>query len=210
MFDLKRVCEKHGIVPRGVVHVGAHEGSETREYKALGVQKILFVEANPAVYQRLLMAVSGIEGVVAANCAISDTNGTVTLHVTSMDQSSSILPLKLHAVIYPAIQETHRITVPCRTIDTLLAELKMSPGDFNVLSIDIQGAELMAFKGGTNLLSHVDAIFTEVNFAELYEGCPLIGQLDEFLAGHGFARVEVTTPYHPTWGDAMYVRAPRQ
>jgi FkbM family methyltransferase len=206
MFNLKQVCEKHGVVPRGVIHIGAHEGQEVAEYKVLNVQKIVFIEANPTVYERLVGTISGTPHVMAVNCAISDVNGTVTLHVTSMDQSSSILPLKQVSVIYPLIKETHAIVVPSRTIDSLLTELKLMPADYNILNIDIQGAELLAFKGGTNLLTHLDAIFTEVNFEELYEGCPLIGQLDEFLGNYGFCRVEVTTPYHPSWGDAMYVR----
>jgi FkbM family methyltransferase len=206
MFDLKQVCEKHHIVPRGVFHVGAHEGKELTDYLNLGVKKVVFIEANPVVFQRLLATIAGHANVLAVNCAISDSIGTVTLHVTSMDQSSSILPLKRHAVIYPSIKETQQIVVPSRTIDGLLTELKLSASDYNILNIDIQGAELMAFNGGVDLLSHLDAIFTEVNFEELYEGCPLIGQLDEFLGKHGFVRVEVTTPYHPSWGDAMYVK----
>ena len=75
-----------------------------------------------------------------------------------------------------------------------------------MLSFDIQGAELLAFQGSINLLKHIEAINTEVNFEELYEGCALIDQIDDFLNLHGFQRVKTTTPYHPSWGDAFYVK----
>jgi len=125
-----------------------------------------------------------------------------------MDQSSSILPLKEHREIYQEITETEQISVPSKTLDSLLAELQLNPADFNLLNIDIQGAELLAFRGATNLLKHIEAINTEVNYQELYENCALIHQIDEFLESHGFERVATTTPYHPSWGDAFYIRQP--
>lgn len=208
MLDLQQLCRQHSLTPRGVIHVGAHEGTELKAYQDLGVQKVLFIEANPVVFERLQANIAETPNVQAANFAISNQNGTVKLHVTSFDQSSSILPLKQHQEIYPQIQETHQVTVPSRTLDALLQELGLDPSDFNLLNIDIQGAELLALQGATNWLKYVDAINTEVNYEELYEGCALIHQLDEFLEKYGFERVATTTPHHPTWGDALYVKKP--
>jgi len=208
MLDLQQLCMQHSIVPRGVVHVGAHEGNETGLYQAMGVQRVLYIEANPEVFERLQLRIAEFPNVQAVNCAASDRNGTVNLHVTSMDQSSSILPLKRHAEIYPTIQETHQVTVESKTLDTLLQELELAPADFNIINIDIQGAELLALQGATNLLKYVEAINTEVNYEELYEGCALIDQLDEFLENYGFDRAATTTPLHPSWGDAFYVKKP--
>ena len=78
----------------------------------------------------------------------------------------------------------------------------------NLLTMDIQGAELMALRGGTETLRHVDAIQLEVNYDELYEGCPSIWDLDAFLESQGFVRYKTDTPFHRTWGDALYVRKP--
>jgi len=207
LLDVPQLCTQHSINAKGIIHVGAHEGSEVGYYQAMGAQKILFIEANPAVFERLQANLAGYPNVQAVNCAISDRNGTINLHVTSYDQSSSILPLKHHQDIYPNIVETHQITVPSKTIDTLLQELELNPAEFNILNIDIQGAELLALQGATNWLQYVDAINTEVNYAELYEGCAIIHDLDEFLDKHGFERVATTTP-HPSWGDGFYVKKP--
>ena len=207
LLDVPQLCTQHSITPKGIIHVGAHEGTEVGYYQAMGAQKILFVEANPAVFERLQANLAGYPNAQAVNCAISDRNGTINLHVTSYDQSSSILPLKHHQDIYPDIVETHQVTVPSKTLDTLLQELDLNPADFNILNIDIQGAELLALQGATHWLQYVEAINTEVNYEELYEGCAIVHDLDEFLDRHGFERVATTTP-HPSWGDGFYVKKP--
>ena len=207
MLDIPQLCRQYSITPRGIIHVGAHEGGEVGCYQAMEAQKVLFIEANPLVFERLQANIAAYSNVKAVNYAISNQNGTINLHVTSFDQSSSILPLKHHQDIYPDIVETHQITVESRTLDTLLRELDLNPADFNILNIDIQGAELLALKGATDWLQYVEAINTEVNYKELYEGCALIDDLDEFLERYGFERVATVT-HHPDWGDAFYVKRP--
>jgi len=206
MLDLQELCRKHLVTPKGIIHIGAHEGEEIKCYQAMDVQTILFIEANPVVFERLSENLANIKNVKAVNCAISNHNGMVNLHVTSMDQSSSILPLKYHQEIYPDIKETHQVIVKSRTLDTLLHEIEMQASEYNIINLDIQGAELLALQGATNCLKHIDAINTEINYEELYEGCALISELDDFLGLYGFDRVATVTPFHPSWGDAFYVK----
>jgi hypothetical protein len=63
----------------------------------------------------------------------------------------------------------------------------------------------MALKGGTNAIQFVDAIYLEVNQAELYSGCGLIGEIDDFLRVYGFERIITEMTKHG-WGDALYLR----
>lgn len=206
MLDLIKIFDKYKIPKKGVLHIGAHEGGEVDKYHQMGFGKKLFVEANPKVFSRLENTVKGYPNVFTICCAISNTTGLCSFHVTSMDQSSSILPLKHHKEVYPSIVETEVIQVRCTTMDALLNGLGLSLGDFNFINIDIQGAELLAFQGATNLLEKsIVAINTEVNYKEMYEGCALKNEIDVFLAGFGFKCVETITP-HPTWGDAFYVK----
>lgn len=206
MLPLAELCKNNSIKPRGVIHIGAHEGKELSDYLEMGVKKILYVEANPSVFEKLQIQIANYPNVHAVCCAISNTNGTANLHITSMDQSSSILPLKVSLEIYPMIKETEQITVPCKTLDSLLEELNLSPADFNILNIDIQGAELLALQGATETLQYIEAINTEVNYEELYTGCALIDEIDNFLETYDFERIATTTPYHPSWGDAFYTK----
>ncbi len=206
MLDIKYLCQKHSVMPRGVIHIGAHEGREINLYQEMGVKNIVFVEANPVVFERLKKNIIDETNIKAVNCAINNLDGETTLYVTSNDLSSSILRLKYHQEIYPSIIESHQVRVQSKRLDSLLQEEQLEPSDFNIINIDIQGAELMAFEGAITTLKYIEAINTEVNYRELYEGCARINQIDEFLETHGFKRVATTTPFHPSWGDAFYVK----
>ncbi len=211
MLDIQKLCDKYNIQPLGIIHIGAHEGGEIKIYEQMGVEKVVFIEANPLVFKRLNTNLSNVSSSIQINTfnyAISNENTNVTLHITSADMSSSILPLKLHSEIYPTIKETTQIVVPAKKLDTLLQEQNLNPLDFNILNIDIQGAELLALQGASNLLNNIDAVYTEINYEELYEGCALIHQIDDFLDSYGFKRVATITPYHPSWGDAFYIKKP--
>lgn len=199
IIDLRRELRRYGIEPEYVLHVGAHEGQEDGTYKKMNATPI-YVEANPEVYERLTANLPDRECHLVA---ISDHEGTAEFHVTSMDQSSSLLPLKKHAEIYPDIVETKTVQVRCTTIDKLL-EGRDEPID--VISLDIQGAELLALKGAKHLLPNVSCVMTEVNRDELYAGCAQIQEIDEYLAQFDLVRVREAFPYHESWGDALYIK----
>ncbi len=209
MLDIGGLLRTHGITPRGVIHVGAHQAGELEDYLRMGFSKILYVEANPALIPALRTKAQAHGGkVIIVHAAASDADGTVRLRVTSMDQSSSILPLAKHKDIYPSIREVAQVEVRGRRLDTLLAEEGLRAEDFNFLNLDIQGAELMALRGATGLLAGIEAVNTEVNLQELYQGAGLLGELEQFMAKLGFGRAAMVTPWHPSWGDAFYVRKP--
>ena len=209
-IDIPALFQKYHLTPKGVIHVGAHEAGELEKYVAMGFSTILYVEANPALIPRLKEKAAACTGarVLIAHVAVTDHNGKITLRVTSMDQSSSILPLGIHKNIYPSIREGNQIDVPARTLDHLVYELGLAPNLFNFLNLDIQGAELLALKGASRLLGNIEAIVSEVNLVELYQGAALLPQLEAHLRAAGFNRAAMFTPWHPTWGDAFFVKRP--
>jgi hypothetical protein len=77
---------------------------------------------------------------------------------------------------------------------------------FNFINLDIQGAELKALKGMEEYLHQIDYIYTEVNSDYVYEGCALIGEIDEYLQKFGLIRVETKWCGDYKWGDALYIR----
>jgi FkbM family methyltransferase len=205
---IPEICARHGISPRGIIHVGAHEGAELPWYQSFGFQKILFIEANPEVFEKLQRNAADAPGVTVVNRAVLDKPGPIQLHVTSFDQSSSLLALETHLKHYPGIQEARTLTVEGVTLDSLLEENGLDAAEFNFLTMDIQGAELMALRGATGVLSHTQAIITEIHFEDLYRGCAQIDDIDLQLENHGFERVN-TYSIHRAWGDAVYVKSPR-
>lgn len=200
--------KQHGIQPQGVLQVGAHQGQEVETFRKLKLDPIVLVEANPKLASALREKFADAKDVIVIEGAASDKEGTAEFNLASMDQSSSLLPSAKHSNLYPKITFDHKINVQTFRLDKTLADLGIDFSRLNLLVMDIQGAELLALRGATDILPHVEAIQLEVNFDELYEGCPLIYDLDDFLAGNDFLRVFTSTPYSADWGDGLYVRRP--
>ncbi|MEY3328698.1 MAG: hypothetical protein RLZZ115_1581 [Cyanobacteriota bacterium] len=200
------LCQHHNITPRGIILVGAYDGKTLKRLNLPNTVKTLLIDANPSAVERLQENFADSPNVQVVQAAIANHNDTVTLHLTSLESSSSILPWKQYSEIYPNIKEIQQLTLSSRTLDTLLEELNLSPSDFNILILDIQGAELLALEGANQLLNTLDAIYTNVHYQELFEGGALAEEVNQFLSDYQFDIVAEDTPYHPAWGEAFYVR----
>jgi len=147
-----------------------------------------------------------------------------TLHVTNAPMTSSLYPPARSTVdLFPALGDLMQVEqeVPLQThrLDDV-AEAALT--DF--LKLDVQGAELMVLENAKNVLCNVSVIQCEVEFLQLYEGQPLMADVDAFLRSQGFAFLrfssmmgrsfkpvqKVNDPFSPIsqilWADAVYVR----
>ncbi len=215
-LDLASKFQQHNLHPRGVIHIGAHHGQELPLYLKMGFKRALLVEANPSVFANLEKKSRQLLHdlpkerrcqVKLANCAITNIDGEAELRINANSESSSLLALKDHLKLFPQMIEVERVRVPCRTLDSLVAAVDPTYKGFNFLNVDVQGAELLVLSNGLRTLANIDAVCSEINFSELYEGCALAWQLDEFLKQHGFERVSTHHPHRLEWGDALYLKA---
>jgi len=203
LISWEEVCR---VAPpiRGVIHIGAYRAEERLQYLGRGLTDIIWIEADPRLAEWLKEHCD--EPVFNyAICHLDHTEGR--LHIATNDgASSSLLWPKEHIWKHPGIGFGETITVPTITLDTLLAEHRINVADYNFINMDIQGAELLALRGMTKTLPHIDAIYTEVNFLEMYQGCGLVDEMDDFLADYKFER-RLTHDTGLGWGDALYVKA---
>lgn len=207
MIDLAQALPRHGVASvRGVIHVGAHHGEELPTYRRLGAEKIVFVEADPLNFAELAARVGGEPGVVCLPVAISDRAGEATFTRMNASQSGSLLTPKLHLTVHPGVVPTERFAVRTATLPATLAEWGLSAADYDLLALDIQGAEGLALRGAADLSPGLRAVSVEVNYAEVYEGCADIDDIDDLLFAAGLERAEECSPFHASWGDALYVR----
>jgi len=85
-----------GFRPRVIVHVGAHLAEELAAYEALSPEIIVWIEADPEIYRRLVDAVGcrGSPAVrhICVNALIADTAGRdhKFYHFSNDGQSSSV------------------------------------------------------------------------------------------------------------------------
>jgi FkbM family methyltransferase len=200
---IKAFLAGKGISIKGILHIGAHECEELRDYVAQGVSadSVDWVEANPALVSR--MAERGIK---VHNAAVSDVEAELPFYITNNGQSSSLLPFGTHEASYPWCKVVETITVRTQTLSTLIQEKSIPIHQRNFWNLDIQGAELSALKSAGDAINHADAIYAEVNTQEVYKGCGQLPELDAFLESKGFKRVMISMT-DAGWGDALYVRS---
>lgn len=203
LIDFRQLFPRWDIKPTGVLHVGANVGEEAPVYDALGIKQVCWIEGNPKIYDELATNVSKYKGQWAFNLLIGDYNGESVLHESNNgSQSSSILELGTHKVAHPEVHYVGDISLRIHRIDSLPIDFT----GFDFLNMDIQGAELMALKGMGDLLRQFKWAYLEVNQAELYKGCPHVNDLDLFMTGFHFERVETRWAGNTGWGDALYIR----
>jgi FkbM family methyltransferase len=194
----------------GILHVGASEGQEREAYDKCGVKKVVWVEALPNVYDKLVANISSYPGHVALNACVSDEDGKeVTFHESSNEgQSSSFLELGTHKTAHPEVTYIADHKMVTRRLDTLLLEHQIIDliDGLNFLAMDLQGAELYALRGMGTLLKQFNYIYIEVNTSEVYKGCAQIDSLDLFMVANQFKRVEEKIFNQWGWGDAVYIR----
>lgn len=204
LLDLKHLLSTHQISVNAVIQPGAHYGQESSLYDSLGIpdENRYYYEPQPHVFE-VLKGNIGNRGHLF-NCALGNFNGKSTIFIehNNSSQSSSLLRSKIHSIQYPHIVFSDSAEVDVFRLDDIFPPIAPK---FNwLMNIDCQGFELEVLKGSAKILPYVKAIVCEVNVAEVYEGCPMMSEVDNYLSTFGFKRV-FTNLEGITWGDALYV-----
>jgi len=201
-----------------VLHVGADRGGELPQYERMGVESVVWVEANPEVYQELLenlnlMNIISIES-LPFNQLITDQDDLETDfnlyygwdagHLVGNKGMSSILKAKNSWWGSECYRGT--IKLNSLTLDTFLKRNNLGY-DFDLLNMDTQGAELMISKGATQVLENVKYINSEVTFYNAsYERNPLFDEINEYFQKFGFKHIQTDLSDDKNWGDALFAK----
>jgi FkbM family methyltransferase len=201
----RKLIEDYKIKVVGIIQLGAHFWQEKEMFLQMGITNFILVEPQGWAYEILQSKIDGLNASVF-RCAVSDFEGIGILNAdaNNLGMSSSLLKPKKHLEIYPNISFRIKEEVQVKKIENI----PFDRSKYNVLYMDIQGNELRALQGAeSTFLKGIDAIYTEVNFIELFENCTLISQLDEYLKTFGFTRVYTNEIEPGVWGDAFYLKS---
>lgn len=209
LIDFHKLIEEFGT-PNGIIHLGAYIGEESETYTEYGVENVVWVEANPELFETLNSKLQGPNNKIFCELLSEKDNIDMDFKITynsynGTSQSSSVLDLHLHKIYHPHITHEKTIKLKTKTLDTIFKENNLDHSLYNFMNLDLQGYELSALKGFENGLKHIDYIYTEVNTDEVYKDCTLIEHLDDFLGSHGFER-KYTSMTDWKWGEAFYYR----
>lgn len=203
VLDLRKLAIKYKMDIKGVILIGAHYGEENRLYDILNIKNRIFFEPLDSNFSVLKKRLKGRFPLV--KLALGNENKKVMMFVEreNKGQSCSILKPNQHLIQYPQITFEETAVVKMARLD----DLKIDLNNYNFMSVDVQGYELEVFKGAEKTLKQIDYIVTEINRAELYDGCAKVGQLIDFLAPYGFKLVEEEW-VGGDWGDGLFIKKP--
>ena len=211
IFNLQAVQEHVGIKITGAVHVGAFLGEELTQYRSLGLVNTILFEPQKKLFdivnskcvfkeKAFNIALGSEEDVVGM--FISDREGGVS---NGAGASSSILSPKKHLTEHPEVTFPSKESIEVKRFDKFVEENGVDISNHNLLNVDVQGYELEVLKGMGEELNKIQIIIAEVNRDEMYEGCPMIEDIDAYVKQFGFERIAVEWQSE-SWGDALYIR----
>lgn len=187
---------------KGILHVGAHKCEEQNVYiKYVSNENIYWIEAIDYLVEENLKLNSKLN--IINECVSDEDTKEVVFKISNNTLSSSILELGEHKNLHPDVKFTKILNKKTKTLETIIKENKLE-NKFNLLILDLQGAELLALKGLGNFLNDFDFIYTEVNEKEIYIDCALLEDLDIYLSNLGFNRRYLNTLN--SYGNALYIK----
>jgi FkbM family methyltransferase len=199
---------------RTVFDIGSHSGTVAEEYRKLFPSSTIHCfEAIPQLAENIKRKFSSDTAVKVHPLAIDSAPGRRQFNINTKSDTSSLLrSLRTIPHSYRSIQSSvQTIDVDTTTIDMVCTLHDISTID--VLKMDIQGGELSALQGASNMLgaARIQLIYTEVWFLPFYENQPLFADICCLLAKfdyalHGIYNVSFSgATGRATWADAIFV-----
>lgn len=143
------------------VDIGANFGVYTVALsRMVGAQgRVLSVEPMPQTYAMLAKNIEqlGITNAQSFQCAVSDTDGQVTMMVPRWNYGP---PNFYEARVTDAREATDGITIPSRRLDSIVAQAQ---ADVSFVKCDVEGHELSVLLGAPETLRRGPAWFIEVS-----------------------------------------------
>lgn len=202
------LLQERGFCPAGILDVGAYQG----EFSLLARQ--FWPRASVVLIEPQQQKRADLDRVAA------ELAGDVAVRTTLLgDRIEAAVPFQVMATrwgstgssIYPENSDLPRTTVatPMTTLDALVGTL---PGRrFDLLKLDVQGAELDVLLGAGATMPDVEVVFVELSLHECNRGAPRIATVTAALDQLGFAMFDIITPPRDARGlvpqvDAIFVR----
>ena len=186
---------------RGVIHVGAHHGQEHEAYLTEYGRNITthWFEPSADAFAVLKTNLSHDKEAELYNFALGAASGSLPLWTETANggQSSSLAKPVEITELWPHLEFVEGDVVEVRTLDSF------GITNANMMVLDVQGYELEVLKGAVETLSRVDHVFCEVNNIVMYEGCPNLQSLCDFLSPLGFELKEIWW-VSDSWGDGYW------
>jgi FkbM family methyltransferase len=166
-----------GYAPKALLDVGAHLGGFTSAFLDI------FPECSPVLVEPNPHCAGALSKLpYESYCfAAGAENGDAELHLTSEWLQSTGASLYRENTQFFRDEVVQKVRVPCRRLDDVFSGRR-----FDVIKIDVQGAELDVLRGGRAIVSQADYVLTEVSLVDYNLGGAKAEDVFAELAGLGF------------------------
>lgn len=180
----------------GVVDVGARDGFHPSLLEWAPLVHLVGFEPDVEAWRRLQGQATDplpFRSIRYLPWALSDTDGTRTLHVCRSRAVSSLCrPNRTFLDQFPNAERfdvVQTCEIPVRSLNSLVRDTDaVMPPYIGLIKVDTQGSELDVLRGASGLLNEqVVGVEVEVEFSPMYEAQPLFRDVDTYLAGLGFS-----------------------
>jgi len=175
----------------GIMHIGAHKGTEAEVYNWFG-KKVIWFEAVPHIFDQLKDNLYFYSDQKAFHVLLGNQdNVEKELFISSNDAACSSLFQFSNEVIEKGwdgrkLYMKKKIKLKMFKLDTVLKNNNILPSEYNHWIVDLQGAELLVFKGAEEALKSCNSISVEVSKVKYYEGGVLWNELVSWLNEKNF------------------------
>jgi len=176
----------------GILHLGAHRGSEAEVYNWFG-KNVIWFEAHPETYSHLVENLYFYKNQIPVQALLTDKdNEKINFHVSNFDASCSSIydfteNIKLSKVWSDRNHKMIKlIKLNSKKLDTFFKFSNFKARDYDHWILDLQGAELLALKGAEKSLIYCKSIYIEVSIKKFYTKGVIWDELKNWLATKNF------------------------
>lgn len=191
-----------------LVHIGAHLVEEAEIYSDPRISLVTWIEADSQLMVAAESKLAGFTNQSIYNAAIYKSSGqNMTFYTASNNgMSSSLKKFDRHKGFFPNVGVQNRVTVVTQTLDDFFKKNFANGPQASVLVFDIQGAELEALEGSSEVLKNVEIVVSEVSRYSLYKDQGLFVDIDGFLESSDFKCVSLIYDPEFEYGDAIWIK----
>jgi FkbM family methyltransferase len=203
-----------------IIHIGSAAGSEEIPlYDSLNIDEVVWIDANPMLIERLRKRLEEVQPKFKSyifESVITDKVGELTdfhLYYANDNYGMSSIFEKVSGSDGKEDYEFNRqfhegtLQLESNTIDNLL-ETNNIDFNFDLINIDVQGAELVVLSGAKKTLESSKSINSEVTFRNHdYSGGVYFDELSKYLSLFGYNYVGNTSVSGDgSYGDSFYTK----
>lgn len=188
-----------------ILDIGSNTGEQACEFaERFPTARVFAFEARPQSAESIRRVVSGRSSIQVVEGAVHEFDGEADFHaVDEINPGASSLFVGSGVQAIHPIRQTS-IKVSALRLDTWAKQNGIDR--FDLVWMDLQGAELLALRGMGELLATVRALQLEITYRELYHGQVMWPEVRQYLEAHGLRLVDEWPDVCGYFGDAVFIR----